>query len=431
MAKLPQVDTAIRPLAPEPGKKQTEYFDEKTPGLSLVVGKKAKSWSLTYTAPGGKRKRIAFGRYPAVTLAKARDRAQSVFSSLHNDLDPAARRKAYREAPTVAEAGEEYLRLYAANKASRRFDENTIRKELVPLLGERKLVELTRSDVQTVLRRVLDRGAGIMANRTLQVVRKFLAWSVEQGWLDINPASGISKPTVERARSRALSNAELCELWNALPRVSRQAQACFKLLLLTGQREMEVVRMCWSEIDLERGIWTLPPHEPGRSKARVAPHLVPLTSASVAVLREFQSAISDDTRAREPGGRRNGIPGNSYEDYVFRGRHRSGSAASPTRGILVAAKEVLDRHHLKFGEPWRIHDLRRTVRTGLSQLSVPPHIAELVIGHSIGGIVKVYDRYDYLAERREALTRWADHVLTIVGERPRSENVVPIGEARA
>jgi integrase len=431
MAKLPSVDTAIRRLKLRPGATQTAYYDDRTPGLALIVGKKAKTWSLTYTPPGLRRKRIQFGRYPAVSLAKARERAQGVFSSLHNDVDPAAKRKAYREAPTVAEAGEKYLALYAANKASLRFDEGVIRKELVPLLGDRKLVELTRADIQTVLRGVLDRGAGIMANRTLQVLRKFLAWSVEQGWIDTNPADGISRPVAERARTRALSDEELRDLWNALPNMSRQAQAIFKLLLLTGQREMEVVRMRWSEIDFERGVWTLPPHDPGRSKARAAPHIVPLTPASVAILREFHAAVSGDSQD-EPGGRRNGVPSKGQEDYVFRGRHRSGAAAGPTRGIIVAAKEDLDSEHLTFDEPWRIHDLRRTMRTGLSQLSVPPHIAELVIGHSLRGIVKVYDRYEYLTEKREALTRWADHLLIVVGEQPgASANVIPLSEARA
>jgi hypothetical protein len=116
---------------------------------------------------------------------------------------------------------------------------------------------------------------------------------------------------------------------------------------------------------------------------------------------------------------------------VFRGRHRNGDPASPTRGILVTAKQLLDTEYLSFGEPWRIHDLRRTVRTGLSQLSVPPHIAELVIGHSIGGIVKVYDRYDYLTEKREALTRWADHLMSIASDQRHADNVVPISTAKA
>jgi integrase len=430
MAKLPQVDTAIRGLVPEPGHSQTAYYDERTPGLALIVGKKVKGWSLTYRPAGGKRKRIAFGRYPAVSLAKARERAQGVFSSLHNDVDPAARRKAHREAPSVAEAGEQYLSVYASRKASYRFDEGVIRNELVPQLGERKLIEVTRADVQAVLRGISERGAGIMANRTLQVIRKFLAWSIEQGWLDLNPADGISRPTTERARTRTLSEVELRDLWNALVHVSRQAQAGFKLLLLTGQREMEVMRMRWSEIDLQRGVWTLPPHDPGRSKARLAPHLVPLTTAAVHTLRELQSQASSAVRL-EPGGRIDGIPSKAFGDYVFRGRHRNGDPASPTRGILVTAKQLLDTEYLSFGEPWRIHDLRRTVRTGLSQLSVPPHIAELVIGHSIGGIVKVYDRYDYLTEKREALTRWADHLMSIASDQRHADNVVPISTAKA
>lgn len=429
MAKLPQVDTAIRRLAPEPGQKQTAYYDEKTPGLALIVGKKAKSWSLMYTAPGGRRKRIAFGRYPAVSLATARGRAQVVYRTIHDDVDPAAKRKSYHTAPTVAEAGEEYLKLHAVKKVSYRFDEKVIRKEVGPSLGDRKLIDIRRSDIQAVLRGIQDRGAGIMANRTLQVVRKFLAWSVEQGWIDSNPAVGISPPVVERPRSRTLNDEELRALWKALPLVSRQAQTCFKLLLLTGQREMEVVRMGWPEIDLERGLWTLPENDPGRSKTRSAPHLIPLTPASVAVLSDFKAHSSAEQKMG-PGGRQNGIPARAYGDCVFRGRHRDGSAACPTRGILVGAKEVLDEH-LKFAGPWRIHDLRRTVRTGLSQLSVPPHIAELVIGHSIRGILKVYDRYDYLREKREALTRWSDHFLALVGEREASDNVVILEGARA
>jgi integrase len=156
--------------------------------------------------------------------------------------------------------------------------------------------------------------------------------------------------------------------------------------------------------------------------------MVPLSSASVAVLTDLRNIMVAEG-PQEPGGRRNGIPVKGDGNYVFRGRHRDGSPASPTRGILVAAKEVLDQR-LKFSEPWRIHDLRRTARTGLSQLSVPPHIAELVIGHSIGGIVKVYDRYDYVAEKREALTRWAEHLLTVVGEQPRAENVVQISKSK-
>jgi hypothetical protein len=67
---------------------------------------------------------------------------------------------------------------------------------------------------------------------------------------------------------------------------------------------------------------------------------------------------------------------------------------------------------------WRFHDLRRTCRTGMGALGVPQHVAELVIGHTLPGIVAVYDRHSYLAEKSDALNRWAAHVLQAVGEAP-------------
>ena len=91
--------------------------------------------------------------------------------------------------------------------------------------------------------------------------------------------------------------------------------------------------------------------------------------------------------------------------------------------MISGWKPSLDRE-LQFAEPWRIHDLRRTMRSGLSLLSVPPHIAELVIGHAAGGIVKVYDQYDYVAEKRDALKRWANHLMHVVGENEAPDNVV-------
>ena len=100
---------------------------------------------------------------------------------------------------------------------------------------------------------------------------------------------------------------------------------------------------------------------------------------------------------------------------MFQTVKRNGERTTAGRGLISGWKPALDKE-LQFAEPWRIHDLRRTVRSGLSLLSVPPHIAELVIGHVAGGIVKVYDTYDYVAEKRDALNRWANHLMRVVGE---------------
>lgn len=410
MPELPKMDSAIRRLQTLPDQVQTEYRDSRTPGLSLLVGKKARTWFLTYMAPDGKRKRLKLGRYPAVGLATARERSEGVFRDLHERIDPSQARKAYRESPTVAEAAEQYLVHYASRKVTKAMDSLVLNGDVIPEIGSRKLVDVSKRDVQAVLRRVMNRGAGHLANRTLSVLRQMLTWSVEQGWIETNAAVGVSMPYSEKPRSRVLSESEIEALWAALDSISAQSRTAFKLLLLTGQREMEVIGMRWSEIDLAKGIWTLPADEAGRSKSRTAPHVVPLSSPVAEMLA--------------------GMPRREGSEHVFLTNPNRGRWPAPTRGIVREGKVRLD-DVLGFTEPWRIHDLRRTMRTGLSQLAVPPHIAELIIGHAAGGIVKVYDRYDYLPEKREALQRWSDHLLTIVGERPERHNVVALKEGAA
>ncbi|NYZ11183.1 tyrosine-type recombinase/integrase [Azospirillum sp. RWY-5-1] len=395
MPALPPTDVQIRALKPDPEKAQTEYRDSRVPGLSLIIGATTRTWSLTYTTAAGQRRRVSLGRYPETGLADARRAAETVRSDARKGADPQAAKRTYRASPTVGDTIDQYLSAYASRKVTCNMDALALRQDVAPILGDRKLVDITRRDVQAVLRRALDRGAPIMANRTLEIVRKMLAWSVDQGWIEVNPAAGIAKPAVEKPRARALTDAELKALWGTLGRISPQSGAAFKLLLLTGQREMEVVGARWSEIDFAAGVWTLPADAPGRSK-RGAPHVVPLSESVVDILGALHEATGTTAT-------------------VFRGKRRGDKGGLPTRSMVANAKVKLDE--LLPGWPgWRVHDLRRTVRTGLSRINVPPHVAELVIGHAAGGLVKVYDRHDYLAEKREALSRWADHLLRVVGD---------------
>jgi integrase len=265
------------------------------------------------------------------------------------------------------------------------------------VIGNMKLVDVRRVHVHAVLDPIVERGAGVMANHTLKATRMLFAWSVDRGLLETNPAAGIRKPTEETPRARVLSDNEVKTLWQALPQVSEQGRAALKLLLLTGQREMEVVGAKWSEIDFDKRIWSLPVAERGRSKARNGVYVVPLSEPVVQVLLALRER-------------------NGHGETVFAGIRRiNGAPPAPTRKIVSWAKQRLDEKCPTLKD-WRIHDLRRTVRTGLSALQVEPHVAELVIGHAIRGIAAVYDRYSYLAEKRDALDRWAAHVMQLVGE---------------
>lgn len=400
MAALPSTDTGIRGLAPREDGERVEYWDSKVHGLTLLVGKRTKTWYAIYTAPDGKRKRLSIGRYPAVGLASAREKMKTLSADVHaKKIDPSAERKAHRSAPTFAELAEECLADKAAHgrltRKTRQSYDSLLKGEIVPRIGARKINDLSRADFAGVVGPIRARGRLYLANRALELMRSICRWAVDHGLIAIDPTAGL-KPGKEHSRDRTLSDAELAALWKALDGISDQARDCYKLLLLTGQREMEVLGMQWSEIDFGKALWTLPAKAEGRSKKRERAHVVPLSPPALDILRLAREAWPE-------GG------------AVFQTVKRNGERTTARRGLISGWKPELDAS-LQFAEPWRIHDLRRTMRSGLSLLAVPPHIAELVIGHAAGGIIRVYDQYDYVAEKRDALNRWAGHLLRVVGE---------------
>jgi integrase len=259
------------------------------------------------------------------------------------------------------------------------------------------MVDVRRADINRVIDRSLGEGKLYMANRVHRTLQVLFKWAFSRGEIDENPCVGVRPPAKDRARDRTLSDAELKRIWEQLPILRFQGAAAIKLLLLTGQRLQEVVGAKWSEIDFERAVWTLPTNEPGRSKKRRSAHLVPLSNAAVSILADLKKTNGAFSTVFEPpAGRRD---------------------RAPTRNLVSGAKAQLDEA-LPGLPPWRTHDLRRTCRTGMGMLGVPVHVAELVLGHALTSIVATYDRYSYLAEKRDALDRWAAHVLRVVGETP-------------
>jgi integrase len=170
------------------------------------------------------------------------------------------------------------------------------------------------------------------------------------------------------------------------------------LLLLTGQRLREVSEMAWSEVDLDKALWTF---APSRMKNGAA-HVVPLASESLALLRS--------------------VPCGSGK-YVFStcgGRKPISGFSKLKSRIDAALPEPIT--------PWRFHDLRRTMQTGLSMLGVPDVVAELAIAHSQKGLHRVYNQHGYLTEKRNAMERWEAHLRSICAPVP--TNVVELTGAR-
>ena len=238
------------------------------------------------------------------------------------------------------------------------------------------------------------------------------AWAMREGIAEVNVVIGTNKPAEPPSRDRVLTDAELDGIWAA----SRDDDygRIVRLLMLTGQRREEVGGMRWSEIDLERGLWSLPS---GRTKNK-RPHVLPLVPAAVDILK------SVSLRARQDGA----------GDHVFGEGQGGFSGWSKAKAALdrrinearVKAAESASKPQPSAG--WRLHDLRRTLATVMAdKLGVQPHIIEAVLNHVSGhkgGVAGVYNRATYEREVRTALLLWADHVRSVVGDG--TPKVVPL-----
>jgi integrase len=250
-------------------------------------------------------------------------------------------------------------------------------------------LELDAIDRRAIAERLaeIEASSGPVArNRVRASLSGFFAWAIAEGLVEANPVMGTARADEGGSRDRVLSNDELRSIWRALPQ--DQFGDIVRLLILTGQRREEIGGLRWSEVDLERGLIVLPPARTKNSRQ----HEVPLSPMAVEIL------------ARQP--RRKG------RDLIF------GLGAGGFSG-WSDCKGALDERLGDKMQPWRLHDLRRTVATGMAdRLGVLPHVVEAVLNHVSGhraGVAGVYNRARYEAEMRQALERWAEHVATIAG----------------
>ena len=328
---------------------------------------------------GGPKRRMTLGTYPMLSLAEARQGAGEALQMVERGVDPAAEKKAaakragpsaalVRPPDTVASVAAEYIERHA-RRNTRRPEEvaRLFRLHLLPTLGDRDITTVTRRDIRDLIDGIIDSGKPVQANRVQAATHALLVWAVEREIIEINPAAGLRRQTKEKARDRVLTNSELRAVWNAIDELGYPAGPLFKLLILTAARRDEVRKMRWSEIDFQKGVWTLPAE---RSKNGVA-HPIPLST----VAREVLAAMP----------RFYGV------DYVFSAK---GNGRCYTN--LQKPKAAIDRTTGVTG--WTLHDLRRTVGTGMGELGIISETIARVLNHSertIAGVTARYARADH------------------------------------
>jgi len=261
--------------------------------------------------------------------------------------------------------------------------ESRTRCHIIPKLGKKPIGEVTRADVVEFLDD-LEREDGLrhQVNRCRETLRAIFAYAVERELITGNPVVGVSKRKLEIPRDRTLTTDELTALWRAIDKLPQLPRAYFRVVVLTGARRNEVRCMAWSELDLDVGLWRVPPE---RNKSGRAFDL-PLTALLVETL---QALPQIGPMVFAPNGRR-----------------------------PMAVHQLIERVRSDAGLlDVRLHDLRRTLRTGLAELGVSFEIAERVLNHAVPGLERVYNRHTYAAEKRAALALWAEHVLALVEKR--------------
>ena len=377
----------------KPAKKSVEYIDSTRNhgegGLGLRISPKGKrTWFLAYTIQG-KNKRFTLGTFPELSLAKARELATLKYATVKEGGDPHQEKKEYQEAETFDDLWKTYLRhpeTKACKEATRKENQRKYDQLIKPALGNMKVVDIRRKHLNTLLDSYAEK-APVSANRLhalLSVVFNRIA--LEKEWIETNPMP-VKKPfSKEKARSRTLTDKEICDLWKHLEEniFKQNPPDILKMILLTAQRPTEVMGMTWEEVNMDEAVWTIPEN---RTKTGNI-HMVPLSKQVMAILRNRES---------------NNSP------YVFPSNH--GSKTGYTANIHKARYAIIDK--LKM-EKWGAHDLRRTARTIMGRLKVKPYIAEKVLNHSVGKIEGIYDRYDYLDEKRVALDKLGREVDRII-----------------
>lgn len=338
------------------------YSDTKLSGFGIRIGKTRKVWFCIETKT---RKRIGLGHYPAVSLSEARKKAHSTLGGSH----------AKTSQISFSDAKEAFLALPRWRPQSKRVLTSNLRK----FTWKRSLDKITHEDVAAALDAIESPSARAHA---LKDIRTFFNWCVPR-YLPASPCVGL-RMDAQPSRDRTLSNTELQKVWKACDYVSSTFATIIKLLILTGQRKNEIGSLQFEQISLGENLCiTIPPAIAKNGREHTFP-IGPLT----------HSLLPTKTTG-----------------YLFRSAK---NPEDPYNGYTFHLKQL---QKLSQTSNWTLHDLRRTFVSNMASLGVAPHIISALINHVSEGlspIQRVYNKYNYFNEMREAVDKYQHFLKTLV-----------------
>ncbi|WP_394198012.1 tyrosine-type recombinase/integrase [Litoreibacter albidus] len=380
MARL----TAAKVGAWKASEERQQIPDDLCVGLYLMVQPTGrKSWSVRYRV-GSAHRRYMVGKFPQIGLAEARDRAREVLKAAQGGKDPSAEKR-QAKVDTVRAIVDEFDRFHLSKLKSRKNAMGFLQRSIVAEWGDRPLRDISKRDVSRLVLAIVESGREVTANRTLAHVRKFFNWCAENGYIDHPPTDRMKMPAVEQSRDRFLAAQEIKWFWQACSNQAQPWGHMGKMLLLTGCRLSEVAGM--NDAEISGDVWEIPGSRTKNGHA----HKVPLSSLASDVL--------------------NGVCRIGSSGYIF-----TTNGATPVSGFHKGRQHIADEMQDLAGAHqiphWTFHDLRRTLETELARMGVAETLIDRITNHlsAIPKMRRVYQQYDYLQERREALESWANHV---------------------
>jgi integrase len=382
-----------------PAAGQRFLWDDLVAGFGVRLTPTAAAFVIQWRETGGKKPRETFRpRWPQLTVSDARARARSRLSEVTTSREKGAdvplrvAMRSWYELHTTRGTWRPRYRMkidsiistYVEGIPNPRVKLSRSAADAIADLSKRSIGATTRTDILAVADHIK---AGT-AEQFMAVLSSFFNHAMDREWVAGNPARNRLKVFGGRTkRKNTPTDAEFLELWNAFKGEGDPAFSAFAILAFTGARRREVTQMRWSEVDVAQATWTLPPERRKTGRKDPIPFVINLHPDALAAI------------TRQP--KLQGSP------FVFWGR-RDERPFDFHSALMVRIRKLVSSND------WRLHDIRRYMRSGLSALRVSETVAELCLGHKKAGLVDVYDQHLFVQEKREAWTKWGDYLVALV-----------------
>lgn len=432
--------------AAKPTERNLLLWDTDISGFGLKVspaGRKSYIYQYRLSVPGAPAssippRRYTIGRHGDWTPDQARNRARELRALVEKGVDPlhekrariAAAEDAKQEAAekellkekgkflTVAARWLEQLEVDGKSAGYQATSRWAVHSYLLPVLSSRTITEIEPVDIQSLIDAIEQekRATKVAVFDTAFAIFKWAKGTKGGRLVHRNIVEEVDRPKKPQSRDRVLTDQELALVWQASSELPKPWAQFFHLAILTGKRRSEISRMAWAEIEGAARQWVIDADRTKNGRT----DLVPL---SPAVLNEIGDLVPTPTTDCE------NWPSNGMV-LTANGDAAIGNFGKVKRRLDQSISALNGGNSLP---DWRIHDLRRTLASGMQRLGVRFEVVEALLNHAgraRSGVAGIYQRHDWKTEKREALEKWATHVEQLV-QMAEADNVHSLETMRA